>query len=77
MVGWSHNLEKAGGVQGPMVGGGGSHRLGKVGTSGEIRMSLEQGGPSHGSLCFSYFICEVSTMSHFNNEPARRLDRLR
>lgn len=49
----SHHLEKAGGVQGPMVGGGGSHRLGKVGTSGEIRMSLEQGGPSHGSLCSS------------------------
>ena len=39
-VGWSHNLEKAGGVWCPVVGG--SHSLGKVGTSSENRMSLEQ-----------------------------------
>lgn len=44
----SHHLEKAGGVQGPTVGG--SCSLGKVGTSGENRVSLEQGGQSHGSL---------------------------
>ena len=47
--GGSHNLEKAGGVWCPTVGG--SRSLGKVGTSGENIMSLEQGSQSHGSLC--------------------------
>ena len=45
--GGSCNPEKAGGVWCPTVGG--SRHLGKVGTSGENRMSLEQGGPFRGS----------------------------
>ena len=49
MVGWSCNPEKAGGVWCPTVKGEGSRSLGKVSTSGENRMSLEQGGQSHGS----------------------------
>ena len=49
MVGWSRNPEKAGGAWCPMVKGEGSHSLGKAGTSGKNRMSLEQGGQSRGS----------------------------
>lgn len=49
MVGWFHNPEKAGGVWFPMVRGEVSPSLGKVGASGKIRMSREQGGLSHWS----------------------------
>ena len=50
MVGWSGNLEKAGGVWCPTVRGGEEPcSLGKVGITSENRMSLEQGGQSHGS----------------------------
>ena len=51
MVGGSHNPEKSGGVGWGRGGGGGSRSLGKVSTSCKIRMSLEQGGQFHGSLC--------------------------
>ena len=46
---WSRSHEKVRGVWCPTVMGLEGLGVGKVGTSGENRMSLEQGGESHGS----------------------------